>query len=379
MKQKRKFAWYRVKALSFKEFYLIMRDPVILVSAIFFPLLEVILFTVLFNVNPRHLQMSVLSGEETPMTRSLVQAFVNSKYYTINNYTITEKEADQLMSSGKSQFILQIPPGFSRDVIRGKHPNVLLVADGSNPLIVTGALSAVEGITNHALMHDLKGTLKSQQTSTPFNIIVQQRYNPTIIEKYYTVPCLVSIVLVLTMMMLSSLSIAKEKEEGTMESLLATPAQPIEVMLSKMFPYFLFGLFQFIIVLAITNLIFRVPFRGSILLILFCVSFVIIACLGIGLFFSAKTNNRSSAMQLTSQFFAINVLFSGFFFPFQGMPYWARLVGDALPITHFMRITLAIALKGSSFTEIWGDLWPIIVFMIVALVIGIKYYQQTLD
>src|SRR3990167_3033177 len=377
--RKSRFSWNRIIALFIKEMYLISRDPIIFVSVILFPLVEVILFAALFNVNPRHLHTSVLIGEHTPLTRSLIESFKNSRYYDIDNFPKTESEADQLLQSGKTQFILKIQPGFTREVLRGNHPNILLMADGANPLAVTGALSAVDGIIERVTTTEMQCVLEAEKKPPAFNVIIQQRYNPSVIAEYYTVPCLMSIVLALTMMMLGGMSLAKEKGDGTMEGLLTTPARTFEVIISKMIPYIVFGYLQLILVLIIAHVIFHVPFIGNLFLLLFTALFFIGSCLGVGLVISVASKDVSNAMELTSQFFAVNVLFSGFLFPFYGMPQWAQWVGNLFPVTHFLRINLALALKGSNFIEIWPDLWPLILFMLLVVSIGIIRYRQTLD
>lgn len=374
-----RISWYRLTALFRKEFYIVARDPIIFVSAILFPLVEVILFATLFNINPHHIPTTVILGEQTAITRSLLEAFKNSDYYDIKSYTSSLADANSLLSSGKVNFILQIPPGFTRDVLTHRNPEVLLVADGSNPLAVAGATSAVSGIAAHALKHDLVGAKTNDSSKPPFKINLQQRYNPTVNAKYYTLPSLIGVLLGLIMMMLSAMALSKEKSEGTMEGLLSTPAIPIEVILTKMMPYFVFGFLQFILVLLIAYFIFKLPFNGSFFLMLFCSFFYISACIGVGTFFSLRVKNPETGIQLTSQFFALNVLFSGFFFPFVGMPLWAQFIGNLLPLTHFIKLSLGIILKGSSFLEIWPHLWPIMVFTIIIFTLILSTYKQTLD
>jgi len=373
------FSFYRVGALFRKEFLLMLRDPIIFVSIILFPMFEVIFFAVLFNVNPRHIPTTIITPENTAITRSVVQAFINSDYFKITNYVKTESEAEKLLKSGKVRFIIEFPTGFTQDVIRGKSPNLLITADAANPLEVTGALSSVNGIINQALEFDLVGTLAQPTNNSPFNIIVQERYNPDVIAQFYTVPCLISLMLGVTMLMLSSTSIAKEKGEGTLESLLTTPARPIEVILSKMFPYVLFGYTQLLLTFAIAHLIYHVPFNGNLLVLLIVALPLIIALLGVGLICSIISPDAQNAIQLGTYFFTLSTLFCGFFFPFVGMPSWAQWFGNLLPLTHYLRVNIGIILKGSSLIDVWPDLWPIIACMVVAIIVAVRFYRRTLD
>lgn len=370
----------RISALFLKETYIMLRDPIIFFSIIIFPILQLILLAAIFNVNPHHLPTSVLLGENTPITRSLLSSFTNSAYFDITSFPKTEAEAERLLKSGKVRFIINVPPGFTRDVIRGNNPSALVTADASNPLIVTGALSSIGGIANQALNFDLVGPLANRnQSPPPFNLIVQQRYNPDIIAQYYTVPSLVCMMLFLTTLMLSSSSIAKEKGEGTMESLLTTPAQPIEVILAKMLPFIFLGYAQLISALLMTHFIFHIPFFGNIFLLLIADFPIIISVLGIGLICSTLGPDIFTSLQYSNYYFTVSVIFAGFLFPYDGMPQWAKAFANLLPLTHFLRINLGITLKGNTFLEIWPDLWPVLIFMFIAIILGIRLYNQTLD
>lgn len=373
------FSFNRVGALFRKEFLLMLRDPIIFVSIILFPIVEVIFFAVLFNVNPRHIPTTIVTAENTAITRSVIQGFINSNYFQISSYANSENEAEKLLKSGKVRFIIEIPPGFTRDVLRGKSPNALVTADAANPLEVTGALSAINGIVSQALFFDLVGPLAQAKSTPPFNVIIQERYNPDVIAQFYTVPCLISLMLGVTMLTLSSTAISKEKGEGTLESLLTTPARPLEVIISKMIPYILFGYTQLLLTFAIAHLIYHVPFEGNLLLLLVVTFPLILTLLSIGLICSVVSPDAQNAIQLAMYFFTLSTLFCGFFFPFVGMPRWAQWFGNLLPLTHYMRINIGITLKGNIFTDIWPELWPIIICMFVMIFIAVKCYRQTLD
>ena len=187
------------------------------------------------------------------------------------------------------------------------------------------------------------------------------------------------VVLTMTMVMITAVAMTRERERGTMENLLATPALPVEVMIGKVLPYIIVGYIQLILIYIVAHLLFKVPTEGSLLLLLFTSLPFIAANLSVGLMFSTAAKNQLQAIQMSTFFFLPSILLSGFLFPFRGMPDWAQWIGTVLPLTHFLKIVRGILLKGNGVFEIWPELWPILLFMVGALIIGIKRYRQTLD
>jgi ABC-2 type transport system permease protein len=187
------------------------------------------------------------------------------------------------------------------------------------------------------------------------------------------------VVLTMTMVMITALAVTRERERGTMESLLATPALPLEVMTGKIVPYILVGYVQVTLILAAAKLIFHVPMVGSLLLLYLCALCFIAATLAVGITISTLATNQLQALQMSFFFFLPSLLLSGFMFPFRGMPEWAQVLGQILPLTHFLRVLRGILLKGNQFADVWPEIWPILLFGVVAMCFGAVRYRRTLD
>ncbi|HXA46108.1 MAG TPA: ABC transporter permease [Burkholderiaceae bacterium] len=372
--------WSRFIAILIKEFRQIRRDRLTFAMMIGVPIIQLILFGYAINTDPKHLPLAVVIADESAFSRSLVSALENSNYFTVSARPRSEAEANRLLAEGQVQFVLVIPSDFSRQLMRGEHPVVLMAADATDPSASGNALAALEGIGRQALSRDLVGPLaKLQGGDQPFEIRVQRRYNPEGLSRYNIVPGLIGVILTMTMVMMTALAMTRERERGTMENLLATPARPFEVMIGKIVPYILIGYVQVLVILLAAHLLFEVPMLGSLGLLSFALVIFIAANLAVGFTFSTIARNQLQAMQLTFFFFLPSMLLSGFMFPFRGMPGWAQDIGEVLPLTHFLRIVRGILLKGNQFSEITPNLWPIAIFMLVAVAVALNRYRQTLD
>jgi ABC-2 type transport system permease protein len=292
----------------------------------------------------------------------------------------SEKEAEALIETGQAQFMVVIPADFSHRLLRGEKPALLVSADATDPSASGNAIGALSSLVPGAIAHDLPASLHGLATAAPaFEVRVHRRYNPEGLSRYNIVPGLVGTILTMTMVMLTSLAMTRERERGTMENLLATPVRPSEVMVGKILPYVVMGYVQLLVILIAAFALFEVPMVGSIGLLLVLIGVFIVANLGVGFTFSTVAKNQLQAMQMTFFFFLPSMLLSGFMFPFRAMPQWAQLVGEILPLTHFLRIVRGILLKGNTADQLWPELWPMLVFLLVAGAIALKRYQQTLD
>jgi ABC-2 type transport system permease protein len=309
-----------------------------------------------------------------------VRALENSGYFRILRETASEAEADWLLETGAVQFVLHIPTGFGRDVMRGARPAVLVEADATDPAATSNAVSALATINRRALDHDLDGALADLAASPPpFEVRVQRRYNPEGLTRYNIVPGLLGVVLTMTMVVMTSLAVTRERERGTMEALLAMPVRPLEVMVGKILPYILIGYLQASVILLAARYLFDVPIAGDLLLLAAALILFIAANLAVGFTFSTAAQNQLQAMQMAFFFFLPSILLSGFMFPFRGMPQWAQWLGEALPLTHFLRIVRGILLKGNGAAEILPEVWPLLAFLLAAGAIALLRYRQTLD
>lgn len=356
------------------------RDRLTFAMIVSIPIVQLVLFGFAINPDPKNLPAAVLSQDASPLTRSLLRALENSGYFRIVRTLSTEEEADRLLRLGEVQFVLTVPPDFSRRLQRGEKPALLLEADAADPTAVVNALAAVASVGQTALIHDFKGPLLSRQPpDPPFEVRVHRRYNPEGVSQYNVVPGLMGTILTMTMIMMTGLAITRERERGTMEGLLATPVRPVEVMVGKIVPYIVVGYIQAGLILAASRLIFDVPMLGSLFLLLLVVLAFIAANLSLGITFSTLARNQMQAMQMTYFFFLPSILLSGFMFPFRGMPAWAQSIGEVLPMTHFLRMVRGILLKGNGPLDVLPHLWPIFLFMLAVLTIGLLRYRRTLD
>ncbi|MBC8013793.1 MAG: ABC transporter permease, partial [Methyloceanibacter sp.] len=215
--------------------------------------------------------------------------------------------------------------------------------------------------------------------SQAFDLVLQRRYNPEGITQYNIVPGLLGVVLTMTMMMFTALAVTREIERGTMESLLAMPIKPIEIMIGKIAPFVLVGFVQMTIILGAAHLLFGVPIMGSVWLLVALATLFATANLAVGYTFSTIAENQLQAVQMTFFFFLPNILLSGFMFPFRGMPDWAQAIGEALPLTHFLRIVRGITLKGNGFADMQIDVLALVIFMLVAMGLALFRFRRTLD
>jgi len=375
-----RFSVRRWWAVALKEFVQMRRDRLTFAMIIGIPMMQLILFGFAINSDPKHLPAVVLSAEHSPFSRSLVWAMRNSGYFAIEREVASEEEAAGLLARGEVQFVLSIPSDFSRRLVRGEHPALLLEADATDPAATSNALAAMAVITDTALQRDLQGSLSDLQFSPgPTELRLHRQYNPEGITQYNIVPGLMGVVLTMTMVLITGLAMTRERERGTMESLLATPVRPLEVMLGKILPYIAVGYIQAVLILVAAHLLFQVPMLGSLPLLMALSLVFIVANLAMGLTFSTVAKNQLQAMQMAFFFFLPSILLSGFMFPFRGMPVWAQHIGEVLPLTHFLRVVRGILLKGSGWLEVWPQVWPILLFTLVVLSLGLKRYRQTLD
>lgn len=375
-----RFSWARMLAVFIKEFQQMMRDRLTFGMAVGVPILQLVLFGYAINTDPKGLPTAIVSTDSGPMARGVLAALQNTGYFRVDHVLTSEREAEALVETGDAQFMVVIPSDFSHRLIRGEKPAILVSADATDPSASGNAIAALNAIVPGAIAHDLPGPLHGLAGNAPaFEVRVHKRYNPEGLSRYNIVPGLVGTILTMTMVMLTSLAMTRERERGTMENLLATPVRPSEVMVGKILPYVVMGYVQLGVILGAAFVLFEVPMVGSFSLLLAMIGVFIVANLGVGFTFSTIAKNQLQAMQMTFFFFLPSMLLSGFMFPFRAMPVWAQYIGEVLPLTHFLRIVRGILLKGNGFTQLWSELWPMLIFLLVAGVVALKRYRQTLD
>lgn len=370
----------RFWAIVAKEFIQMRRDRLTFGMMVGIPLLQLILFGYAINADPKRLPTAVLIADHSVFARTLIWALRNSDYFHVLREVATEREVRALLDGGEVQFVIHVPVQFERQLLRGERPSVLLEADATDPMATGYALSALNTLITFVVDRDLNGPLSRLRAQPgPIALRTHRQYNPDNVTQYNIVPGLMGVVLTMTMVVITALAITRERERGTMENLLSTPARPGEVMIGKLIPYILVGYIQTALILLAARFLFQVPLMGSLVLLIGIMLLFIAANLAVGITFSTIARNQLQAMQMSFFFFLPSILLSGFMFPFRGMPPWAQWIGEVLPLTHFLRIVRGILLKGTGWAQIAPDLWPIALFMVVMVSLGIKRYRQTLD
>lgn len=374
------FSFSRWVGIIVKEFIQLKRDRLTFGMIIGIPVLQLVLFGYAINADPKRLPTAVLAADSGPYSRSLLAAMQTSGYFLISQNVSSEQELEDLLARGEVQFGVTIPESFDRKLVRGERPVLLVEADASDPAATGNAIAALSQVSQTALSRDLSGALADlKPVAPPVELRVHRRYNPEGVTAYNIVPGLIGTILTMTMVLMTGLAMTRERERGTFENLLATPAAPIEVMTGKIVPYILIGLIQVSLIIGAALLLFEVPMQGNAALLYFVVLIFIAANLTLGITFSSIARNQLQAMQMTFFFFLPSILLSGFMFPFRGMPEWAQWLGSLLPLTHFLLLVRGIMLKGNTLVDLWPQIWPILAFMLVVIAIGLRFYKRTLD
>ena len=366
----------RVGAMLRKELLQLRRDRVTLATMISIPLLQLTLFGYAINTTPRNLPTAVLLQESSDVGRSILAAIQNTKYFKVTRQLRDEAELDEALKSGQVLFAVEIPANFERALRRGDDPALLVAADATDPVATGPAIAALSQIVNTALAKD-RGLPDTGQPL--FEIRAHERYNPAASTPLNIVPGLLGTILTLTMLIFTALSVTRETERGTMESLLAMPITPFEIMLGKIAPYVLVGFLQAALILAAGVAMFGVPIIGSLTVLAALTTLFIATNLAWGYTFSTLAQNQLQAVQMSMMFFLPNMLLSGFIFPFLGMPRWAQYIGEFLPLTHFIRIVRAIMLKGATLSQLQFDTLALAGLMALAMAIAVTRFRRTLD
>lgn len=359
-----------------KEFLQLRRDRLTFAMIVGLPIVQLGLFGFAINTDPRQLPTAVVAAESSEFTRGFVAALAQSGYFRIVDGAATEASAREGLARGELQFVLHVPAGFTRAVLRGERPALLVEADATDPMATGLALGAVGPLAERAAAREGHA---APAVGGGFQVHVHRLYNPEGNTQYNVVPGLMGVILTMTMVMMTGLAITRERERGTMENLLATPVKPLEVMTGKIVPYVAIGLVQASIILAAARWVFGVPFAGSAGAVYLAALLFVAANLTVGIALSSLAKNQLQAMQLTMFFFLPNILLSGFMFPFRGMPAWAQWIGNLLPLTHFNRLVRGILLKGNGAAELWPGVWPLLLFTAVVMTLAVLSYRRTLD
>lgn len=368
----------RILAMMIKEIRQMMRDRLTIGMMFGIPIAQLMMFGYAINGDPRHLPLALAFNDSSAMTRSIDAALRNSTFFDVTHIIASHGEAEQLIRNGKVQFVVTIPSDFTRDLVRGHRPQLLVTADAADPAATGNALAGIGQAVNQALAHDLIGPLASRAASDgAVDLVLQRNYNPEGITRHNIVPGLLAIVLSITMVMMTAMSVTRETEQGTMENLLAMPFRPFEVMVGKIAPYLLIGFVQTAVILIFAWVVFNVPFVGSVALTVGVTLLFIAVSLALGFTFSTMAQTQLQAVQMSFFYMLPSILLSGFLFPFRGMPGWAQTLGQMIPPTHFMRLVRGIMLKGWDLGTALPEIGVLLLMLLVLATIAVWRYRDT--
>jgi len=375
----KRWSFARFWGVVLKEFLQLSRDRLTFGMILGVPIAQLLLFGYAINTDPKNLPTAIIAADHSEFTRSYVAAMKTTGYFDIVGELPGEEAGRAALARGDVQFVLNIPANFTRELLRGERPSLLLEADATDPSAIGAAVGTAQQLVSSVATKDLRGPLARSGGVPAFEVRMHKLYNPEGITQRNIVPGLMGVILSMTMVMMTGLAITRERERGTMENLLATPVNPLEVMTGKIVPYVFIGLVQATIILVASRYLFGVPVVGSLVALYVVVLLFVAANLTVGIMLSSIAQNQLQAMQLTMFYFLPNMLLSGFTFPFRGMPAWAQVVGSVVPMTYFNRLVRGILLKGNTFPDLWPDLWPLLGFTVVVMTIAVRTYRKTLD
>jgi ABC-2 type transport system permease protein len=370
--------WERIGAMIFKELRQMGRDPGMIGMMLGMPIIQMVIFGFAINTDPRNLPLVVEANDVSQFSRSIVGALRETRYFRVIEWEQREGGSERLVAEGKAQFVLTIPPDFSRALVRGERPQLLLTVDATDPASTGPAVAAVAEAVNSALRRELSGALAGRaQGPPPVDMVLHRSYNPEGLTSHSTVPGLLGVILTMTMVALTAMSVSREVEQGTMENLLATPLRPVEVMIGKIVPYFAMGIAQVIVVLLFAAFVFQVPFVGSVALLMVVTLLFTLVSLALGFTISTMVENQVQSMQLSMFYLLPSILLSGFAFPFRGMPQWAQIFAEFLPTTHYIRLVRGIMLKGWDWSMAAPETGVLLLMLLVLGTLAVRRYRDT--
>lgn len=370
----------RTLAITWKEIVKIRLDMSTVAVILITPIIQIILFGFAIELFPKNIPTVIIDYDKSMSSRKFIQTMQSSNFFNIINDNITEADALQKLKMQQINFILTIPAHFSRDLIKQKQPHMLFEFDGTVPNILGGAVQTVNQLQNIALNNEFVGAIDYLKNDPAFIIDNHTIYNPNWKTANANLPGLIAIILLISLCTISSMTIVEEKTFGTMETLLNSSFKSLEIMVGKYLCFLLIAYTQLICVLYVSlYLLFNINFSGSVFTILLISFPFITSNLLVGLAASTVSKTQLEAYQLGNIITLPSILLSGFIFPFYGMPIWAQWLGETMPTTHYMRVVSGVMLKDYSWTEMFPDIWPMLLFDFVVLFICVISFKRTLD
>jgi ABC-2 type transport system permease protein len=384
--------WNRIREIIRKEFRQTMREPRMRILLFGPPLIQLIIFGYAVNLDVDSARIAWMDLDRTPASRDLRAAFEGSRRFQILAAPANNTEAQLLLDESKVQAIIAILPGFSRDLQRGDTTSVQVLVDGTNSntaaIVSSYAGQIVAAFSGRALAEQQRDKLVGRTLAIggPVGlgvprIDVRSRvwFNPDLRSRDYFVPGVVVNIITLVTLMLTAMAIVREKEIGTMEQLMVTPIRPLELMLGKTLPFALAGLFEVVLVTSAALLVFHIPFRGNVLLLLFCACLFLLTTVGVGLFVSTICRTQQQAVMSSFFFFTPAFMLSGFAFPIRNMPLAVQLLSYLNPLRYFIQIVRGIFLKGTGIDILWPQMLALLAYGVLIMTLSVLRFHKRLD
>lgn len=373
------FRWSRFSAIANKEFIHMRRDRLTFAIMMGIPIVQIALFGFAINTNVDHIPLVVCDLSNSREGRDFVQKLVNTSYFDLVGWADSYSSAKSYLDQEKAKVAALIPEDFPRDLRRGA-AQVGVLVDASDPLLASSALSTVSQVglvMNIDIMEESGGRIGFDNPA--LDIRTRALYNPDLRSAVYIVPGLIGVILTMTMVLITSVAIVRERERGALEALITTPVSKVELMSGKILPYVVVGYIQMTLVLLVAWLMFGITPQGNIAL-LYSVGFLfIVASLGVGMVISTVTKTQIQAMQMSFFFFLPNILLSGFMFPISAMPDIIQKLAHILPLTYFLVFLRGVMLKGTGFAELWPYVWPLLIFAPAIVSVGVLKFSKKLS
>lgn len=362
--------------MLWKEVAQLRRDRFTVAMMVGIPALQLVLFGYAIQMEVRHQSLLVLDQARTQESRLLVHALVNTGTFDFSGVVRDRAALEEEIARGHARAGLIIPARFTRDLVRGRGAEAQFVVDASDPLAANGAIAAAG---QAALVRSQAIVEASRHLAAPISIAIRPLYNPAVRTAVFIVPGIIGVLLSLTMVLIASMAVVRERERGTLEQLVVTPIGKSSIMLGKMLPYLLMGYIQIFVILGLGGLLFQVPFRGSLLLLLVLSFPFILASLGVGMLMSTVVKTQAQAIQLGFFYMLPNILMSGFMFPIDAMPKFAQWIAAAMPLTYFLEVLRGILLKGVGLGALWPDALILLGFTLVLITVATVRFRKGLE
>lgn len=373
MSQFRAFRDLLVWTMLWKEFLQLARDRLTFAMILGIPTMQIIIFGFLVQTQVRHLPLAIWDQSRTTESRELATRLENTQNFTIASHAASSDEVDRAIESGKVQAALVIPVEYAKDLKRGRTATAQLIVDAQDPMTASSAIAGGQA-ASLATAFALRPA-----APPPVDLRVRPRYNPALRDAVFIVPGLIGVVLTITLVLVTAMSLVKEREQGTLEQLIVTPISRQTVIIGKIAPFVIIGLLQTTVVLVLGKLIFDIPFRGSLVLLYGCTLAFMIAMLGLGILMSTVARTQGQALQMGMMIMFPSILLSGFIFPLAAMPFVARVAGMIFPVTHYLIILRGILLKGVGLEALWPSALTLVAFAVGLVTLSVTRFAKTLE